>query len=154
MLSRALFEYWHIIALGAAMIAWRIWGHHVTASFRRLEQQRARAELQTLYDRANPNSHFRHSVEQINEDTPPVQPDPHQPGAYGWSGTLYHSREAAEAARKQAEDAAVLMDNLKHLATEGGRRGAAGGVLRAGGGGGAGSDQRQPIGCRHPHVRA
>jgi hypothetical protein len=99
MLSRALFEYWHIIALGAAMIAWRIWGHHVTASFRRLEQQRARAELQTLYDRANPNSHFRHSVEQINEDTPPVQPDPHQPGAYGWSGNLYHSREDAEAAR-------------------------------------------------------
>jgi len=99
MLSRALFEYWHIIALGAAMLAWRIWGHHLTTFIRRMEQQRARAELQALYDRADPNSHFRHSVEQINEDTPAIQSDPGEPGTYGWAGNTYGSREEAEAAR-------------------------------------------------------
>jgi len=99
MLSQALFEYWHILALGAAMIAWRIWGHHVTSFMRHMDQKRAHADLQAMYDRANPNSHFRHSVEQINEDTPGVLPDPDKPGSFLWAGTRYVSREAAEAAR-------------------------------------------------------
>lgn len=99
MLFTALLEYWHILALGAGMIAWRIWGHHVTALVRKMDQQRARAELQSMYDRANPNSHFRHSVEQINEDTPVVEPDPDHEGAFMWSGVRYASREAAETAR-------------------------------------------------------
>lgn len=99
MLLRALFDYWHIIALAAAMISWRIWGHRIAGIVRQMDERRARAELQAMYDRANPNSHFRHSVEQINEDTPGVQPDPHQPGVYTWGGNTYASRDQAEAAR-------------------------------------------------------
>jgi hypothetical protein len=99
MIWRALFEYWHIIALGLAMIAWRVWGNRITGFVRRMDQQRARTELQAMYDRSNPNSHFRQSVEQINEDTPSVVPHPTDPGVCTWAGQSYASREDAEAAR-------------------------------------------------------
>ena len=99
MIWRALFEYWHIIALGLAMIAWRVWGNRITGFVRRMDQQRARTELQAMYDRSNPNSHFRQSVEQINEDTPSVVPHPTDQGVCTWAGQSYASREDAEAAR-------------------------------------------------------
>ncbi len=99
MLSRALAEYWHILLLAAAMVSWRLWGHHVSTTLRKMDQRKRSAELQAMYDRANPNSHFRQSVEQINEDTPPVLPNAADPGTFTWSGMSFQSRTEAEAAR-------------------------------------------------------
>jgi hypothetical protein len=99
MFSRAIAEYWHILLLAAAMVSWRLWGHHVTTALRQIDQRKRSAELQAMYDRANPNSHFRQSVEQINEDTPPVVASLSDPGTFTWSGTSFHTRAEAEAAR-------------------------------------------------------
>ena len=90
--------FWYFIALAIAMIAWRIWGERVTAALRRFDQRRHDAELQALYDRTNPNSHFRQSVEQLNDDTPPVEPT-RANGQAAWNGTIFASREEADAAR-------------------------------------------------------
>ena len=99
MLSQAVVEYWHILLLAGSMVAWRIWGHHVSAWIRRHDQRRRHAELQAMYDRANPNSHFRQSVEQINEDTPAVTQPAETPGIFVWGGMSFPSRVEAEAAR-------------------------------------------------------
>lgn len=93
--------FWYFILLAAAMIAWRIWGDRVRSYFAEMEKRRKAAELQSLYDRANPNSHFRLSVEQINEDTPPVVPIPGDQTAFNWDGRRYSTREEAETARWQ-----------------------------------------------------
>jgi hypothetical protein len=93
--------FWYFILLAAAMIAWRIWGDRVRHAFAETDRKRKAAELQSLYDRANPNSHFRLSVEQINEDTPPVLPLAGEGSGFGWDGRLFSSREEAEAARWQ-----------------------------------------------------
>ena len=93
--------FWYFILLAAAMIAWRIWGDRVRHAFAEMDRKRKAAELQSMYDRANPNSHFRMSVEQINEDTPPVLPLPGEEPGFSWDGRLFSSREEAEAARWQ-----------------------------------------------------
>jgi hypothetical protein len=93
--------FWYFILLAAAMIAWRIWGDRVRHAFAETDRKRKAAELQSLYDRANPNSHFRLSVEQINEDTPPVLPLAGEGPGFSWNGRLFPSREEAEAARWQ-----------------------------------------------------
>jgi arylamine N-acetyltransferase len=90
--------FWYFIALILAMIAWRIWGERVMAALRRFEQRRRDADLQLLYDRTNPNSHFRQSVEQLNDDTPAVESTLPN-GQAVWNGTAYASRELADAAR-------------------------------------------------------
>lgn len=90
--------FWQFIALALAMVAWRIWGENVKAAFRRFDQRRRDADLQALYDRTNPNSHFRQSVEQLNDDTPPVESASSGRTA-SWNGTVFNSREEAEAAR-------------------------------------------------------
>lgn len=92
---------WYLILLTLGMIAWRIWGHHITGAFRDMERRRAAAELQAMYDRSNPNSHFRHSVEQINEDVPAVEVIAGPPDQYRWNDITFTSREEAEAARWQ-----------------------------------------------------
>jgi hypothetical protein len=93
--------FWYFILLAAAMIGWRIWGDRVRHAFAETDRKRKAAELQSLYDRANPNSHFRLSVEQINEDTPPVLPLAGEDPGFSWDGRLFSSREEAEAARWQ-----------------------------------------------------
>jgi hypothetical protein len=99
MLSQAIGEYWHILLLAASMVGWRIWGHHFRTWTKRHEQRRHHAELQAMYDRANPNSHFRQSVEQINEDTPAVAQLTESPGTFVWAGSRFPTRAEAEAAR-------------------------------------------------------
>lgn len=89
--------FWYFVSLAVAMIAWRIWGARLQQAIARRDQRRRDLELQSLYDRANPNSHFRHSVEQINQDTTPVQPGPS--GRYLWRDMEFPTREEAEAAR-------------------------------------------------------
>jgi hypothetical protein len=84
--------FWYFIAAILAMIAWRIWGERVMASLRRFDQRRRDADLQAYFDRMNPNAHFRQSVDQIGEQTPPVE-------GTTWSGEIYETREDAEAAR-------------------------------------------------------
>lgn len=93
--------FWYFMLLAAAMIAWRIWGDRVRHAFAEMDRRKKAAELQSMYDRANPNSHFRMSVEQINEDTPPVLPLPDEQSGFSWDGRLFSSREEAEAARWQ-----------------------------------------------------
>lgn len=91
--------FWYFMALAAAMVAWRLWGGKLVARVRQMDQQRLDADRQLLSDRRNPNAHFRQSVDQINEDTPPVEEIPESPGTFRWAGTIYPSRETAEAAR-------------------------------------------------------
>lgn len=93
--------FWYFIALALAMLAWRIWGDRVRATISEMDRRRRASELQSMYDRANPNSHFRLSVEQINEDTPPVEPVAGQQYMFHWNGNTFPSREDAEAARWQ-----------------------------------------------------
>jgi len=93
--------FWYFILLAAAMIAWRLWGDRIRHAFAEMDRKRKAAELQSLYDRANPNSHFRLSVEQINEDTPPVLPLAGEEPGFSWGGRQFSSREEAEAARWQ-----------------------------------------------------
>lgn len=90
--------FWQFIALALAMIAWRIWGERVKGALRRFDQRHRDADLQTLYDRANPNSHFRQSVEQLNDDTPAIETIPGEERAR-WNGMDFATREEAEAAR-------------------------------------------------------
>lgn len=89
--------FWYFVGLALAMFAWRIWGTRIREAIERRDQHRRDSELQSLYDRANPHSHFRHSVEQINQDTAPVQPG--QSGGYVWGDMHFASREEAEASR-------------------------------------------------------
>lgn len=84
--------FWYFVALIVAMIAWRIWGERVMRALRRFEQRRRDADLQAYFDRMNPNAHFRQSVDQIGEQTPPVE-------GTRWNGEVYETREDAEAAR-------------------------------------------------------
>jgi len=84
--------FWYFVALIVAMIAWRIWGDRVVRAIRKFEQDRRDADLQTYFDRMNPNAHFRQSVDQIGEQTPAVE-------GTTWNGEVYESREDAEAAR-------------------------------------------------------
>jgi hypothetical protein len=93
--------FWYFILLAAAMIAWRIWGDRVRHAFAEMDRKRKADELQSMYDRANPNSHFRMSVEQINEDTPPVLTLSGEEAGFSWDGRLFSLREEAEAARWQ-----------------------------------------------------
>jgi hypothetical protein len=84
--------FWYFVAAIVAMIAWRIWGERVMNAFRRFDQRRRDADLQAYFDRMNPNAHFRQSVDQIGEQTPPVE-------GVTWNGEIYETREDAEAAR-------------------------------------------------------
>jgi hypothetical protein len=84
--------FWYFILLAAAMIAWRIWGDRVRHAFAEMERKRKAAELQSMYDRSNPNSHFRLSVEQINEDTPPVLPIQGEEPGFSWDGQAFFIR--------------------------------------------------------------
>ena len=89
--------FWEFIALMLAMIAWRLWGWRVRKALQDFEQHRRDADLQLLYDRSNPTSHFRQSVDQINEDTAAVIAAP--ASVFTWNGEIYETREAAEQAR-------------------------------------------------------
>ena len=89
--------FWEFIALMLAMIAWRLWGWRVRKALQDFEQQRRDADLQLMYDRSNPTSHFRQSVDQINEDTPAVMSP--TPGTYTWNGQTYDARQEADQAR-------------------------------------------------------
>lgn len=113
--------FWYFVAAILAMIAWRIWGERVVAAVRRFDQRRRDADLQTYYDRMNPNAHFRQSVDQINETTPPVEAMPDaSDGRAKWMGEIYATRADAEAARwrhviTQARDFYMDLDrNLGH----------------------------------------
>ena len=89
--------FWELVFLMLAMIAWRLWGWRIVATLRAFDERRRAADLQLMYDRSNPTSHFRQSVDQINDDTPAVtQPSP---GSFVWNGEHYESREDAEQAR-------------------------------------------------------
>ncbi len=89
--------FWYFVAAIVAMFAWRIWGERVKEALRRFDQRRRDADLQAYYDRMNPNAHFRHSVDQIGEKTPAVEP--RTDGSAAWNGDVYATREDAEAAR-------------------------------------------------------
>ncbi len=95
--------FWYFVALLLGLIAWRIWGDRVMRALRNFDQRRRDADLQTYFDRMNPNAHFRQTVDQISDATPAVEPfakaqDARDPRAV-WNGEIYASREAAEAAR-------------------------------------------------------
>jgi hypothetical protein len=96
-------DFWWIIALMLAMIAWRIWGHRVVGMFQRMEIRRRDAELQAYFDRMNPHAHFRQTVDQISEATPAIEPFATAKGADDqravWDGQVYASLAEAEAAR-------------------------------------------------------
>ena len=105
--------FWYLIALLFAMIAWGIWGERIKTALRAADQRRRDADLQAFYDRMNPNAHFRHSVDQIGETTPPIEPRPG--GGAMWNGETYATREEAEAARwrhviSQARDFYIDLD--------------------------------------------
>ena len=89
--------FWELITLMLTMIAWRLWGWRVRKALADFEQHRRNADLQLLYARSNPTSHFRQSVDQINEDTPAVEPA--NAGAFIWNGDTFESSEDAEQAR-------------------------------------------------------
>ena len=91
--------FWQFVALMFAMIAWRLWGWRLRKALQDFEQHRRDADLQLLYDRANPTSHFRQSVDQINEDTPSIEQSPSDPTYFVWNSETYSSRADAEAAR-------------------------------------------------------
>jgi len=95
--------FWYFIALALAMIAWRIWGKRIVIAVQRFDQRRRDADLQAYFDRMNPNAHFRQTVDQISEATPPIEPFAKAEGATDlrtvWNGEIYGSREDAEAAR-------------------------------------------------------
>lgn len=88
---------WPFVALLVAMIAWRLWGDRVTRAVKAHDQRRLDADLQAYADRMNPNAHFRQSVDQISEATPPIEPQ--KDGTATWNGQTYATREEAEAAR-------------------------------------------------------
>ncbi len=88
---------WPFVALLVAMIAWRLWGDRVTRAVKAHDQRRLDADLQAYADRMNPHAHFRQSVDQISEATPPVEPQ--KDGTAKWNGQTYVTREDAETAR-------------------------------------------------------
>ncbi len=96
-------DFWYFVALILAMLAWRIWGHHVVDFFRRAEQRRRDAELQAYFDRMNPHAHFRQTVDHISEGTPAIEPFATAEGAHDpravWDGKIFASLAEAEAAR-------------------------------------------------------
>jgi hypothetical protein len=91
--------FWYFVGLILAMIFWRIWGHRIVGALRRFDQRRRDADLQAYVDRMNPNAHFRQSVEQINDDTPPVEPVGSSGDGATWKGKVFATREEAEAER-------------------------------------------------------
>ena len=99
------------------MVAWYFWGHRVVRAVKAHDQRRIDADLQAYVDRMNPNAHFRQSVDQINEETPPITVEN---GALMWMGQAFATREEAEAARwrhviTQARDFYQDLDrNLGH----------------------------------------
>ena len=97
MLPEPLATLWPVIVLLAAMIAWRLWGERVRRAIVAHDQRRRDADLQAYVDRMNPNAHFRQSVDQISDATPPIEPQ--KDGTSIWNGATYANREEAEAAR-------------------------------------------------------
>jgi hypothetical protein len=93
----ALYTLWPFVVALLAMVAWRIWGDRVVRAVRAHDQRRRDADLQAYADRMNPNAHFRQSVDQISDATPPVEPQ--KDGTANWNGQTFSSREEAEAAR-------------------------------------------------------
>ncbi len=95
--------FWYFVALLLGLIGWRIWGERVQRALQRFDQRRRDADLQTYYDRMNPNAHFRQTVDQISDATPPVEPLAGATNTHDdrtmWNGEIYETREAAEAAR-------------------------------------------------------
>lgn len=89
--------FWYFVFAIVAMIAWRVWGDRVMRAIRRFDQRRRDADLQAYADRMNPNAHFRQSVDQIGDATPPIKPA--ADGTAKWNGETYATREDAEAAR-------------------------------------------------------
>lgn len=89
--------FWYLVALLLGMVAWRIWGERVMRAIRTFDQRRRDADLQAYVDRMNPNAHFRQSVDQISEATPPIEPRAN--GGASWNGETFETREEAEAAR-------------------------------------------------------
>ena len=59
-------EFWFFMTLAVLLAFWPLWGARVSAFFGRLEERRRDAELQAMYDRSNPNAHFRQTVDAIN----------------------------------------------------------------------------------------
>lgn len=100
------------------MVAWRLWGDRVVRAVRAHDQRRIDADLQAYVDRMNPNAHFRQSVDQINDATPPIEAQ--KDGTIMWDGETFSTREEAEAARwrhvvTQARDFYQDLDrNLGH----------------------------------------
>jgi hypothetical protein len=96
-------EFWFFMTLAVLIAAWPFWGVRVSTFFDRLEQRRRDAELQALYDRMNPNSHFRQTVDAINEETPAVEAFAKASGADDpraiWNNQIFATREEADAAR-------------------------------------------------------
>ena len=97
MLLDALWTLWPFVVALLAMVAWRLWGERVRSALRAHDQRRRDADLQAYADRMNPNAHFRQSVDQINDATPPVEP--RKDGTATWNGDTYATREDADAAR-------------------------------------------------------
>ena len=89
--------FWYIVFALVAAVCWRIWGHHVVHAFQAQQQRQRDAELQAYADRMNPKAHFRQSVDQISERTPPIEPKPD--GTATWNGQSFATREDAETAR-------------------------------------------------------
>jgi hypothetical protein len=96
-------NFWLFVALILAMIAWRIWGGRVVEVFRRMDRRRRDAELQSYFDRMNPQAHFRQTVDQLSESTPAIEPFAKAEGASDpraiWSGNIFATQADAEAAR-------------------------------------------------------
>jgi len=96
-------EFWFFMTLAVLLAAWPFWWVRVNAFFARLEQRRRDAELQALYDRSNPNAHFRQTVDAINEETPAVEAFAKAAGTSDpraiWNDQVFASREEADAAR-------------------------------------------------------
>jgi len=95
--------FWFYMSLAVVVAAWPLWGPRVDAFFARMEQRRRDAELQALYDRSNPNAHFRQTVDAINEETPAVEAFAKAEGVSDpraiWKDQIFATREEADAAR-------------------------------------------------------
>jgi hypothetical protein len=97
MLLDSLWTLWPFIVALVAMVAWRLWGDRVQRALKAHDQRRLDADLQAYVDRMNPNAHFRQSVDQINDATPPVEAQ--KDGTATWMDQTYATRQDAEAAR-------------------------------------------------------
>lgn len=96
-------EFWFFMTLAVLIAAWPFWGPRVNGFFMRLDERRREAELQALYDRSNPNAHFRQTVDAINEEIPAVETFAKAEGARDpraiWKDQIFATREEADAAR-------------------------------------------------------